>query len=231
MTIGIYKLNFNNTNKVYIGQSQNIEARIVSHYSSFKNKTASPKLQEAFELYGKPTWEILVECRILELDKLEEEAIEIYNSYKNGFNSTPGPALPPTTGVNNANSRYREEQYYAVLKLLVSENPVYTKRKISELTGVSLYVVRHIASLESHAWLKDVYPQEYSKLEEIKLTKPYFCGKTYPLLKDPLGNTHNIQHVTNFCKMFNLSQPKISEVLMGKRKSYKGWKLENRTGD
>ena len=75
MTCGIYKLNFNNTEKVYIGQSIDIESRFSKHKSALSRGVAAPKLQAAHTLYGIPNLEILTECAISELNSYEKETI------------------------------------------------------------------------------------------------------------------------------------------------------------
>ena len=87
MAIGIYILIFTGTEKVYIGQSKNLELRLSQHKSLFKTGSASQKMQAAFNAYGFPTMEVLIECEESELDSLEYETIALYNSVDNGFNT------------------------------------------------------------------------------------------------------------------------------------------------
>lgn len=222
MTIGIYKLEFNNTNKVYIGQSSNIEKRWISHISNLNLGKATKKLQEAHNLYGINTYSIVLECTIEELDKAEAEAIEIFDSYNKGFNSTNSATGPCFKGQDNASAREDNATYELILKLLVQVEPTLDKRTIAELCNVSIYVVRHIAALESHTWLKEKFPIEYALLEKQKAL-PYYYGTQYPKLLSPEGVIWDITHITNFSKQHNLLQPKVTEVLRGTRKSHKGW--------
>ena len=87
MTCGIYLLRFNGTKAVYVGQSINIEERYSSHIRYMRAKTTSHKLQYAYDTYGIPTLEILVECDKELLNETENEAIAIFNSVENGFNT------------------------------------------------------------------------------------------------------------------------------------------------
>lgn len=223
MTIGIYKINFNNTDKVYIGQSRNLEKRRTTHYSSLASGSSPKKLQNAYNTFGIHSIETLVECSIEELDKTEEEAIEIFNSIANGFNSLPSNSPPILPGESNHNSTEANDTYRNILKLLIQSSPTYTKREISEILDVSLYTVRHIAALESHIWLKEDMPEEYAALEDIKNNR-YNRGTQYPRLVSPEGIEYEVTHVTNFSKQHGLSQPKVSDVLHGHRKTHKGWK-------
>ena len=72
MSKGIYLLRFKGTDKVYIGQSLNIEYRYRDHLNPANR---SQKLSEAFILYGNPTLEILCEATDDELDDLEERMV------------------------------------------------------------------------------------------------------------------------------------------------------------
>jgi len=226
MTVGIYKLNFFNTEKCYIGQSVNIENRIIAHKSSFKKGTASPKLQAAYHTYGYKGYEIILECQADELDDIEKEAIEIFSSIEDGFNALNGASVPCNYGIYNINSQYAEETYYNILQLLGQTDPVLTVRNISETLNVSLYVVRHIAALESHTWLKDKYPEEYKKVIERKSIK-YNFGIQHKKLVSPTGEIHEVKNVSHFARLHGLLQPKVSDVLNGRRNHHRGWTLAN----
>lgn len=228
MTIGIYKLQFNGTNKVYIGQSVNIEARHKKHIYNMRANNTSDKLQYAYNTYGEPKYEILHECTPEELDKYEIQYISLYDSYEDGLNSTVGGELNPVlVGTSNPNSMYKEEDYFNVLYFLGI--PGYSWKEIAKITGVSKYVISHISSLESHNWLKDKFPEEYAKVEAINRNggRNYATmqGIVYPLIKSPSGEVYQVHHQTNFAKEHGLSQPKLCEVLHGNRKSHKGWTL------
>jgi hypothetical protein len=99
-----------------------------------------------------------------------------------------------------------------------------TKREVSELTGVSLYTLRHVCALESHGWIEDSDPHLYCKLKEYKNNNRFGRNKMYKIV-NPVGDIFIFDNITKFCKDKGLSQPKISEVLNGKRLHHKGWKI------
>lgn len=222
MTIGIYKLEFSGTDKVYIGQSIDINSRFIQHKSAMRLGTAAPKLQEAYNTYGYPTITILLEGESKELNSMEDEAITVFDSVLNGFNSLKESGPPMLYGENAGQAKESNEVYLWILELLVS-TPSLSKREIENITGVSIYTIRHIAALESHCWLKEVSPENYEKLIRIKHDKPYYYGTAYPKLLSPDGIVYEVGHMTNFSKEHGLLQPKVSEVLKGTRKSHKGW--------
>lgn len=95
MSCGIYKITNNINNKIYIGQSQNIEQRWRSHkYESIneKQKPYNYSIHKAFRKYGLDNFSFDI-IEIVPKEKLNEREIywiNYYNSYKNGYNETLG---------------------------------------------------------------------------------------------------------------------------------------------
>lgn len=85
------------------GQSINIEKRLKCHNDHLIiNKHGNIHLQRSFNKYGDDNFEfeILEECKIEELDDLEQYYIFLANSIKNGYNCNTG---------GNLNKRHSEE--------------------------------------------------------------------------------------------------------------------------
>lgn len=110
--IGIYKIT-NPENKVYIGQSKNIEQR----FEFYKNISCKyqPDLYKSLKKYGwfHHTFEILEKCNIEDLNSKEHHYIKFYNSINEGLNR----ALP---GNNNE------------IKTWTYKYPEYAKKTKSE---------------------------------------------------------------------------------------------------
>lgn len=227
MTIGIYKLNFPNTGLVYIGKSINIEKRYIQHLSKLRKREGESKLQWAYNLYGDPDYEILTECSEDELDSWEVQYISLFNSLEKGLNSIPGGGNTPTLiGTDNPNAKYTREDYFNVLYFL--SEPGYSINEIVELTGVSKSTIQHIASEESHFWLRDEYPELYKKMvyiSKLGRNNAFQRGIRYPKVRSPSGEVFEVKNQTEFAKEHKLLQPKLCEVLHGHRKSHKGWTL------
>ncbi len=166
MTIGIYRLDFNGTNKVYIGQSVNLETRLTRHIIRVNNGTASAKLTEAFKEFGKPSLTVLAECEESELDTFEYETIDIYDSVNNGFNTVFNMVKTSLYGQNNPNSKYTDSQIIEAFKLLTTTTK--SAKTISAICKISASMVGHISCGESHKWLQDMYPEEYAHLLSLK---------------------------------------------------------------
>jgi group I intron endonuclease len=87
MSVGIYKIT-SPSNKIYIGQSTNIEERWEKGHKY--NCGSGKKLKNSINKYGweKHQKEIIEVCLVEELSLKETYWINYYNSYKNGLNST-----------------------------------------------------------------------------------------------------------------------------------------------
>lgn len=235
MTCGIYLLKFTGTNKVYVGQSKRIEIRYRQHTLDMEQGSSNYKLQEAFNAYSYPLLEIILECSITELDDAEDEAIKIYDSVNNGLNiyNTSNEA-PTYKGFGSGNSKYTKEQIIEVFKLLVYTSETFVS--IESKTGVSHAIVSQISRLHLHYWLKEEFPEEYILLtnkigtrcnRETMIDKVCAKGKgiVYPYVISPEGTEYKIDNVSKFAKEHNLAANHLNEVLNGKRKSHKGWKV------
>lgn len=97
MTGYIYKFTNRINDKVYIGQTYNLQTRLNSHKSKALN--TKNKFYNAIRKYGWENFELSILSTITAntkeelsslLDKLEIEYIKQYNSYKSGYNSTLG---------------------------------------------------------------------------------------------------------------------------------------------
>lgn len=90
--IGIYKFTSKTTGKSYIGQSVHLEARYQQHLSNIKNSNNQSKWYQALREQGIDNFEysILEECKPEELNEKEIYWISYFDSFNNGYNSTPG---------------------------------------------------------------------------------------------------------------------------------------------
>lgn len=90
----IYIIQNNINDNIYIGQTtRTIETRWKEHIRCAITLTKSKsKLYKAMQEIGIEHFEIrtILECNNESLDNEEQYYISQYNSYKNGYNSTPG---------------------------------------------------------------------------------------------------------------------------------------------
>jgi group I intron endonuclease len=77
MSSGIYKLTFAD-GSIYIGKSANIDKRWSQHSKAMVKGTHTKRIQEAFEKYGDPKFELIFECHPDHIDILEGYFINMY---------------------------------------------------------------------------------------------------------------------------------------------------------
>ena len=90
---GIYCIENSANGKKYIGQSTNIYGRWKSHKSELKhNRHYNIHLQNAWNKYSESSFifSILKKCNVEELDYWEVYFIDLYDTYKNGYNRDKG---------------------------------------------------------------------------------------------------------------------------------------------
>jgi len=88
--IGIYKITNKLNNKIYIGQSNDIQRRFQEHKRAGRNSRIPVDI--AIENYGKDNfqYEVLEECPVNELNTKEIYWIKKLNAIKNGYNCSKG---------------------------------------------------------------------------------------------------------------------------------------------
>lgn len=102
MSKGIYCIRNKVTSECYVGSSVNIEARWSIHKVKLNRKCHhSQKLQAAWNRYGQHNFYFEIIERIFDsenktLAEREQHWIDKYDSYKNGYNSTPIASRPFT---------------------------------------------------------------------------------------------------------------------------------------
>lgn len=77
MSSGIYKLTFKD-GSIYIGKSVNIDKRWSQHTKAMVKGTHTKRIQEAFEKFGDPKFELIFECHPDHIDILEGYFINKY---------------------------------------------------------------------------------------------------------------------------------------------------------
>lgn len=228
MTIGIYKLSFNNTDLIYIGQSINIEKRFKDHIRILSLNKGSPKLQKAYNEYGLPSIDILCICSLEDLDYYEILYIKEFDSYYRGLNATlGGKGFQNTFGENHFGSSLHKEDYYMIMWYLI-QTPTIPAKDIADILEVPYSIVKDISSLNSHCWLEEIYPTEYNKLVSLLgLRKTALnLGVVYPKIISPENRVYEVKNTNEFAKLFGLNQSHLHDVLTGNRPTHKGWHLE-----
>lgn len=226
MTIGIYCLRFKATDKVYIGQSVNIEKRYKEHLRLLASGNGKKKLQDAYNNYGKPELDILaVTLNSEELNKLELDAINIFDSVNNGFNTLDYTGNPNMRGLDSVHSKLDRETYVYIYKDLA--NTDLTISCIASRYSTTTDIVGRIFRGETHVWLEKEYPDEYIILKQKRTIGRYktnLASQKDRMLISSSGTIYYVTNIREFCREHNLNPAHVSRVLNGIRKSHKGWK-------
>lgn len=222
MTIGIYKLVWEDSDKVYIGQSVNIERRYTCHKSELNRGVHSTYVQNMYNKYGIPSIEIVEECKIEELDKKESHWIAVTKNVNTGYGGKDG-----LRGEHNVKCFASRDQIIQVANLLI--NPDKTCEEINNETGVAIGTIEGIRYRKRHQWLSEEFPELWDKLGNLK-TERLREGqkrryKIHCVLLDPLGTEHEVYSFADLARTHKLSATNFSKLARGVFKQYMGWTL------
>jgi len=224
---GIYCIYFDqHPDKFYIGRSTNLYNRLQNHKSALiSNRHINSKLQNYYNKYGMPNFEILKYASPEELNTLEEFYIKEFDSFNKGLNLTNG-GENAGYGEGTSAAKHTEADYVEVLKLIANTN--YTLKRISQITGVGLSIVKHIAIGRTHGYLANLYPEYYEILKSKINSRDNSAankGIVYPNILSPEGTTYSISNIRAFCREHGLQAQNLHKVLTKQRGSHKGWRL------
>jgi hypothetical protein len=238
MASGIYALYWWKEDLVYIGLSQDLHTRRRDHISDMENnRHTNFKVQSAYTKFGYPEFIVLENCKISQLCTLERVWQKEFNSISSLDIVEAGQV---GFGANSNASKYSKFTLLKVFSLLYT-NRLKTFKNIAircKLPNTSL--IRDIFGSNTHLWLKEEYPLQYAEMKAIDYKSQAAWGthyKNYVALVDPDGLVVRIDEcVINTAKNIKeiyfphdeveVIRKGISRVLSGKRKSWRGWTLE-----
>lgn len=171
--IGIYKFTNKINGKSYIGQSNNIERRFNDHLYYENNRDMI--FNRALKKYGLSnfTFEVIEECSLEELDEKEIKWIAYYDSWKNGYNMTPGGRF---------NEDHKDEQ-----EIINKYNELKSIQKVADFYSASRQTIRKI--LKNN---KIEYNDKISELIPIEMIDPKTLQviKVFPSVEDGAEYIH-----------------------------------------
>lgn len=238
MGVGIYALWWETASMIYIGQSIDLVKRKNYHINLMRRGIhINCKIQEQYDLYGLPEFNVLEHCRPELLNTLEIMYVNEFNSINDGLNICE--AGTSGFGTNCSSSKYSRIQILKVFSLLYNTTSTY--KDISDKTKVTIEVVNSIAQEHTHKWLCSAYPSKYAQMINNRAIRRSFNGSGISsdrygsiYLKNKSGYIYLVHNVTEFCKnntelksMYLASAKGISRLLTGFHKTYKGWELSN----
>lgn len=239
MTQGVYLITNNLNNKVYIGQSKDIERRWSDHISLGKTTSKSTSVANKYPLYrsmkkyGVENFSLTILEEVEDynqLDSIENKYIEKYNSITNGYNQR----ITSSSGYSKEYTISKRELKYSVTKeKLRSELLCYSFEKVASIYGVSSNAIRK--------WCKDYGLPSSSKDYITPEKTKEFSDRMKTITRDNSTSRKRVamidKHTDEIVKEFdsvaeagryvNASPENISRALNGRRKTSKGykWKL------
>lgn len=184
---GIYRIFWDNNNYFYYGQALNFYRRRKSHIHAFKyKKHKNRKLQNVFNKYGIPEFEIVAICQVNELDALEQKYIDLCFNKKYCCNLSPAAS-------SNKGVRYSEEikiKIKETLKNWYKNNVSFNlgrkhteesknKNRKSHLGKRASEKTKIIMSIKKIGEKNNFYQKKHTK-ETIEYLKNVNLGKKYP---------------------------------------------------
>lgn len=229
MTVGIYAIYFTNIDKIYVGQSQQIEQRFIAHKSLFSRGHYNYKMANAYYKDPNPEYIILEVCSISNLNELEIHYINEFDSITSGLNIQYG-GESGRPGFGNGKCKYTREELELAFNLLT--DPKLTKAEISKLSGIPIYTITSIISGDRHIWLHEYYPKISEQIKCNKFNRFKNAQenrfKTRVTLLDPEGNEHICHNIAEFARMHRLNTGHLSAVVRQHESQHKGWKLKDK---
>lgn len=206
----IYKITNIVNNKIYIGQTDNLERRKREHKAELiRGKHSNGYLQNSFNYHGIDNFsiEIIGEYPVADLDEKEREWIKHYNSCdKNaGYNFTPG----------GGSLRGSENPFYGEKHTVETRKKMSNSRK-GKYTGEN----NHFSRMDFRGAKNGFYGKKHT--DEIKRemskqrkglfagSKNYFYGKSFKGEEHPMyGEKHTDESINKMRK--NAPNKKINE--------------------
>lgn len=229
----IYALHWEQDGSTYIGQTTTTK-RFADHLSRMRHGVhGNYKIQKAYDSHGEPECIVLEYCNIYDLDRLERRWIDEFDSINNGLNISDGTVVG--RGVTAPNSRYSKKTILKIFSMLY--RTTVSCAKIEARLKLKLGMPSKISHGECHLWLKEDYPEQYSKMlintelrQDINRDRRGTTTNVYPDIVDPNGVVHAIPTtIKDFCISHPLLEEKnrncISELISGVVSQYKGFRI------
>lgn len=191
----IYIITNDINNKVYIGQTiQDLNKRWQRHCQKTVSKSElNMAIKRAILKYGKEHFTIRSICRCLaeELDEKEIYYINLYNSYKEGYNSTIG-------GHSSVKPLKLDQEQDSIIELYLLG---FSLREISREYHVDKATIKHIIEIHNIP-LRESRTYKLSTIDRKNILEDY---------KEGLSRKE-------IMKKWNISKSYLSQLINGKRR-------------
>jgi len=231
MKLGIYYIGCLDTGVIYVGQSEDIDARFAGHrYFLRLGQHHNKRLQRAWDRHGEERFEFRLVIEVFDIEELDgaeqDEMDRLRGIGVKLFNVCP--VAGTCRGVKRSDEfRRRIGDFHRGRKRSdearkrMSEVQAQRGRELSDEVRVRLAE----ASRKNHLGSKhsDETKVRMSAAQRLRYTRNN-CR-----LRDREGNIHDVIHLSEFCDKYGLTLTCVCGVLNGRVKSHRGWTDGNRS--
>lgn len=222
----IYKINFK-SGKVYIGQTNNLQKRKTDHLKEARNGNDS-KVYRAIRKYNttRDDFEILeinIETQE-EADNRERYWISYYDSYRNGYNSTPG---------GNSNTSEINKGEKSVRAIFTNQEVLEIRKLRAEMKYTKIEIYKKYKDKISESgfhkiWNYETYTDVAPELNTFKITEFYRYNKpkgvnspTGKFTEEQIADIRNkyfveVISIKDICEIYKVNKSTIERIVSGK---------------
>ena len=208
----IYVIKNSITDSVYVGQTvQSLSDRFKRHLRISKSLYTGAKLYEAIRDIGEEYYKIqlICTCDIIDMDRLEIEHIRKYDSYHNGYNSTPGGENRKSTFMDLDIDSFTQD-YNSNMKIL-------DMAKKYDCDVRTIYSIRRSLSIESNNNKGNTRTNGWRDKKLVEYDKYFNPIKLYnsigQVINEHNGNKNWYGEVRQACERGNISQGHRWQIL------------------
>lgn len=225
----IYKAWNKKSNKIYVGQTiQSLKERIRQHYK-FAKENHNYKFSNALNKYTKDDWEWSIlenDIPIGLLNTREIYYIDFYDSFNNGYNSTPGGTERfDRTGLEETLNN-KQVLYNIVTKESITID-AYNFIKLYSNSDCPANIYRFFKGkfLRYKDWIfkENLYLYEQELEDRKEIASERFTDKTIYRFYNESLQVCFFGLRKDFIEEYNLSKGNVSSLINKKLKTYKKW--------
>lgn len=209
---GVYLIEHIPSGLWYIGSSSNVHHRWATHFRDRVKWGLEDSAAADFAIF------LLEECKGSRLER-EQFWLETLEPELNVHLSTSPP--------RNQFIKVSRSEVLEVVDLLSK----HSTREVCKITGVSLGIIKSVASGSSHKWVAEEFPEKWYKMQEAnkKRRQPADKYAGTVLVNKTTGEEFTIKvSQTEFTTLYGYPKYAISKLLLGTRNSYRGWYIKEK---
>lgn len=245
MTIGVYIITCNITNKRYVGESVNIESRWSKHKHHLRNGTHRvARLQSDWDSYSESEFTFSIEevCAVDVLKVRGQHYMDLYDccNPNKGYNKEPLSTSSKGVKRKPLTSEHKKKCGESIkLKWQTDREAFMKNRKSPSEEFREAHSIRHKklwTDPEYRARQRDkkvraaTTPEGREQLLRANEKAVKARSKTF-VVTSPAGNSWLATNLAKFCREFDLKRASLGDVIKGRAPSCYGWVAREATPD